>query len=178
MQKRQLRWGLLIGSNDSNIVNALACKVLDLLNKPWDVAGAADWSVRSWYAHKHNLHHQSQGVRGVWQWRPKSIQASKPTREGASRQPYNTELLLYSAHEPAQICSLGHPFAPRKYREGTAMLKQHYVHISTWKCSMCIAWLICRAMHDLSLDSKTSIASRLTKCSGFAATAPYECQAV
>lgn len=46
---------LLIVGNDSDVVNTLVSKLLDLLNKSRNVAGATHWSVGSWHAHQHNL---------------------------------------------------------------------------------------------------------------------------
>lgn len=54
MNRRQQQRGradLLIVGNDSNIVNTLVCKLLHLLNKAWDVAGAAHRGVGSWHTH-------------------------------------------------------------------------------------------------------------------------------
>ena len=58
--------GLLIVGNDTDVVNTLVGKLLDLLNKSRNVAGATDWSVGSWHTHQHNL--QSKGnVDRQWQ---------------------------------------------------------------------------------------------------------------
>ena len=48
-------WNSLIVGNHSNVVHALVCKLLDLLNKARNVAGAAHGCESSWDTHKHNL---------------------------------------------------------------------------------------------------------------------------
>ena len=50
---------LLIVGEHSNVVDTLGFKVLDLLNKSWDVAGTADRRVCTWNTNNDGLQHVS-----------------------------------------------------------------------------------------------------------------------
>lgn len=46
---------LLIVGQHTHVVHTLGLEFLHLLDKPWDVAGAAHWGVCSWHSNNHSL---------------------------------------------------------------------------------------------------------------------------